>query len=73
MYKYRRIYDLRRDSDYTQAVVAAVLGITSQQYSLYERGEREIPVHHLIRLADYYQVSVDYLLGRTDVKDLPKG
>lgn len=73
MYKYRRLYDLRRDSDHTQADIAAILQISKQQYSLYELGEREIPVHHLIRLADYYQVSVDYLLGRTDVKDLPKG
>ncbi|MCR4563631.1 MAG: helix-turn-helix domain-containing protein [Clostridiales bacterium] len=65
MYYYRRIKDLREDNDLKQKEIAAVLGIDQRVYSNYETGKREIPVHLLIKLADYYGVSTDYLLGRT--------
>lgn len=61
---YQRLRDLREDHDLTQKEVAAVLGIDQRVYSNYETGKREIPVHHLVKLADYYNVSTDYLLGR---------
>ncbi len=63
MYLYPRLRDMREDNDKTQAAIASVLEITSQQYQLYESGKREIPVHHLITLSQFYNVSVDYLLG----------
>jgi len=55
---------LREDADKTQDEIAKLLQTTQQQYSKYEKGIQEIPVHHLITLADFYKVSVDYLLGR---------
>ena len=61
---FQRLRDLREDHDLTQKEVAAVLGIDQRVYSNYETGKREIPVHHLIKLADYYHVTTDYLLGR---------
>lgn len=61
---YQRLRDLREDHDLTQKEIAAVLGIDQRVYSTYETGKREIPVHHLIKLADYYNVTTDYLLGR---------
>ncbi len=63
MYLYGRIRDLREDNDKTQAEIASVLKITTQQYQLYESGKREIPVHHLITLARFYNVTLDYLAG----------
>lgn len=68
MHHYKRIRDLREDNDLTQNVIAAELGITIQQYSLYERGEREIPFHHVITLAKFYNVSLDYIAGLTNKK-----
>ena len=68
MYHYRRIRDLREDNDMTQKQVAEVINITVQQYSLYERGEREIPFHHAITLAKFYKVSLDYIAGLTNKK-----
>lgn len=68
MYYYQRLRDLREDRDITQKVVAAVLEITTQQYSLDERGEREIPFHHAITLAKFYHVSLDYIAGLTNNK-----
>ena len=62
--EYKRIKDLRKDNDKLQKEVAQVLNITLQQYSLYEKGIREIPVDLLIKLANYYNVSVDYILNR---------
>ena len=62
---YPRLRDLREDAEKTQMEVAAVLGIDQRVYSNYERGKREIPARHLIVLADYYGVSVDYILGRS--------
>lgn len=64
MYYYPRLRDLREDRDLTQADIGRLLGTTQQQYYKYEKGIQEIPVHHLITLADFYRVSVDYLLGR---------
>ena len=62
---YPRLKDLREDHDLMQKEIAAFLGIDQRVYSTYETGKREIPVHHLIALADYYKTSTDYLLGRT--------
>lgn len=71
---YRRIRDLREDRDLLQKELADYLQCTQVSYSHYELGKRDIPTDVLIRLADYYQTSVDYLLGRTDVKaPYPKG
>lgn len=58
-----RLRDLREDRDMSQKQVAAVLGIDQRVYSTYETGKRDIPLHHLIALADFYHVTVDYLLG----------
>ena len=66
MYCYNRLKDLREDNDKNQAQIAELLGIKQQQYSLYERGERELPMHHFITLARYYNVSLDYLAGMID-------
>lgn len=68
MYYYKRIRDLREDNDKNQSEVAKYLNITQQQYSLYERGEREIKIYLLIKLADYYNVSLDYITERTNNK-----
>ena len=65
---YPRLRDLREDSDRNQTELAAMLGMSQTGYSKYETGENEIPVSILIKLADIYQTSTDYLLGRTDVK-----
>lgn len=63
---YRRIQELREDHDKTQRDLAKLLDMPQSQYWRYERGYRDIPTDILIRLADYYKVSVDYLLGRTN-------
>ena len=68
MHYYERLRDLREDSDMKQREVADVLSISVQQYSLYERGDREIPFHHVITLAKYYNVSIDYIAGLTNIK-----
>ena len=65
---YRRIRDMREDHDLTQKQVAQMLGMSQTGYSKYETGENDIPTAVLIKLADYYQTSTDYLLGRTDKK-----
>lgn len=62
---YRRIRDLREDRDLNQTQVARMLQMSQTGYSKYETGENDIPTSVLIRLADFYGVSVDYLLGRT--------
>lgn len=61
-----RLRDLREDADLSQKQVAEILHIQQPVYSRYERGYQTIPVEHLLVLADYYHVSVDYLLGRTN-------
>lgn len=62
----RRLRDLREDHDKTQQDIADVLGTSQTMYARYERGANELPVRHLVKLAEYYQVSADYLLGRSD-------
>ena len=63
---YRRIRDLREDRDLYQKDLAEYLQCSQVCYSYYEMGKRDIPTDVLIRLADYYGTSTDYLLGRTD-------
>ena len=65
---YRRIRDLREDSDLRQKDLAEYLRCSQVCYSHYEMGKRDIPTDVLIRLADYYRTSTDYLLGRTDLR-----
>lgn len=72
MYKYQRIKDIREDREMKQTTIARYLNITQQQYSLYETGEREIPLHLMIELADLYRVSLDYLTERTNKKEINK-
>ena len=63
---YKRIRELREDSDMTQKQVAEYLGMKQPQYNRYERGFRDIPTDVLIALADLYKTSTDYILGRVD-------
>lgn len=63
---YKRIRDLREDHDIKQQDIADYLKCTQVCYSHYENGKRDIPTDVLIKLANYYNVSIDYLLGRTD-------
>ena len=65
---YRRIRDLREDRDLTQKQIAQMLGMSQTGYSKYETGENDIPTPILIKLADFYNTSIDYLLGRIDEK-----
>ena len=60
----RRLRDLREDHDLKQSDVAELLGIQQTVYSRYERGFQNIPLEHLIKLADYYNVSLDYIFER---------
>ncbi len=62
--KLKKLKDLREDHDYTQAEVAKMVNITQRSYSHYENGERSIPLEVLGRLADLYNVSVDYIMDR---------
>ena len=62
----KRVYDLRDDHDLTQKAIAEYLSIHPNVYRRYEKGVREFPLEIVVKLADYYQVSTDYLLGRTD-------
>ena len=63
---YKRVRELREDHDLTQRQLAAILGLTQPQYFRYEQGYRDLPTDILIRLADLYQTSTDYILGRTN-------
>ncbi len=63
---YRRIRDLREDSDKTQRDIAKILNMQLTVYQRYERGERELPLWAAIKLADYYHVTLDFLVGRTE-------
>jgi len=63
---YERIRNFREDRDLTQKQVAEMLGMSQTGYSKYETGENDIPTQILIKLADYYNTTTDYLLGRTD-------
>ena len=63
-----RLKNLREDADITQSTIAEYLHIRQNTYSQYENGQRQIPIEMLIRLAKYYKVSVDYILGLTNVR-----
>lgn len=67
MAMYQRLRDLREDADKTQIEIANYLGTTAQYYGKYEKGERELPFSRAILLAEYYNVSLDYLAGRSPV------
>ncbi len=69
---YQRIRSLREDKDLTQQKMGEILSCSQRVYSNYERGELDIPTEILIKLADFHNVSVDYLLNRTDKKDFHK-
>ena len=64
-----RLKDLREDADLSQTALGNAIGIPQRTYSYYENGQRMIPPEVLSRLADFYNTSVDYLLGRTDQKE----
>ena len=66
MKRYRRIRDLREDNDLTQREVGEAINVPQRSYSYYETGQHLIPPEVLCKLADFYKVSVDYLLERTD-------
>lgn len=66
--KFQRIQDLRIDNDMTIKDLSSTLGIHRDVYSRYERGVRDFPIDVLIKLADYYHCSIDYLVGRTNHK-----
>jgi len=63
VYFYQRLKDLREDRDLNQSDIANLLNTTRQQYALYENGIRELPMHHFITLAKFYNVSIDYMAG----------
>lgn len=67
--KFQRIQDLRIDSDLSQKKIGEILHISQRSYSHYETGSRNIPIEMLIRLADYYDTTIDYLVGRSDNKE----
>jgi len=64
----RRLRDLREDNDLTQKQVAEILKTSPQYYQKYETGVRPLPVNRIVELAEYYNTSVDYILGLTDIK-----
>ncbi len=65
---FQRIEDLRIDNDYTQQQVAEFLGCQREVYRRYEKGTRQIPVDYLIKLSQFYNVSVDYIVNLTSQK-----
>lgn len=67
---YKRLRDMREDNDFTQREIAEKLSTTQQVYSEYEKGIREIPLYRIIKLAQLYGCSVDYLVGLSDVKKI---
>ena len=64
MFVYPRVRDLREDADKTQKQIAELLNMQLTVYQRYERGERELPLWAAIKLADYYNITLDYLVGR---------
>ena len=68
----KKLKDLRIDHDLYQKQIANLLKITRQQYGLYESGKRDIPIDLLIKLADFYNVSIDYMVERTKNKKINK-
>lgn len=69
---YKRLRDLREDSDMNQTQMAKILGMSQTGYSKYETGENDIPTEILIKIADFHDVSVDYILNRTNKKEINK-
>lgn len=69
---YQRIRELREDHDLTQVQMGKILSCSQRVYSNYERGELDFPTEILIKLADFYEVSVDYLLNRTEQMQMTK-
>lgn len=70
---YPRLKDLRKDHELLQTEIAGVLETSQKQYSRWETGEYEIPFHHVITLAKFYNVSTDFIAGLTDIPDpMPK-
>lgn len=65
---FQRIRDLREDNDLTQRKIATLLNVSQSTYSRYENGELDIPIQTLIKLANYYDTSIDYLTNMTDVR-----
>lgn len=66
---FQRLRDLREDMDMSQRQISKILGIHQTVYSRYERGFQNIPLEHLLTLADFYKTSTDYILGRTLIKE----
>ncbi|MBQ2828254.1 MAG: helix-turn-helix transcriptional regulator [Clostridia bacterium] len=66
---YKRIRELREDKDMSQTQIAQILSCSQRVYSNYERGELDIPTEILIKLSQFHQVSVDYILGLTNRTD----
>ncbi|MBQ2895893.1 MAG: helix-turn-helix transcriptional regulator [Oscillospiraceae bacterium] len=62
----KRLRDLREDRDLTQEDIARLLGTSQTMYARYERGASELPIRHLVALAEFYKVSTDYILCRTE-------
>ncbi|MGN0161126.1 MAG: helix-turn-helix domain-containing protein [Lachnospiraceae bacterium] len=67
---YRRIRDLREDKDISQTQMGKILNVSQRDYSHYETGTRRIPVDILVNIADFHNVSIDYLVERTDRKEV---
>lgn len=65
----KRLFDLRIDNDLRQEDVAKILKISSQAYGMYENGKRSLPIEHLVTLSMYYNVTSDYILGLSDIKN----
>lgn len=70
--KYARIQNLRIDNDITIKQISIDLGLHRDVYARYEKGLRDFPLDIIIKLADYYNCSIDYLVGRTDIKKINK-
>ena len=63
----QRLKDLREDRDISQATVAKLLGTSQSYYAQYENGKRELPLYRAIELAKFYNISLDYIAGLTDI------
>ena len=66
---YPRLRELRVSAGFNQTEIAEILDMQQNQYSRYERGERELPMHLFVKLAVHYQVSLDYMVGISDTKE----
>ena len=70
--QFQRIKDLRQDNDITIKEISELLGLHRDVYARYEKGLRDFPIDILIQLANYYDCSIDYLVGRTSKKGINK-